>query len=268
VNPVPIALLREVQSAANLAADEALFRDVSAGAPPAWRLWVNPPCVVLGKHQDPAFEANLEACASGGVPVLRRFTGGGAVYLDEGCLCWTVCEPSPRSQVPGLKSGRAGAEADPPPAARPGRRGAAAGRGLVDYARCGGWIPDLLEAFGLEGRVVSNRVEIGGKKICGMAARAGARAVLVHGTLLVSTDLERLRLCLAVPPGGEGPGGPRAPHVRSRPWPVTSLEAESGRHATVEEAAAEARRRLRERLGFGEWRPGPPEKGPTEEGQS
>ncbi|MDG6911456.1 MAG: hypothetical protein JRN18_03835, partial [Nitrososphaerota archaeon] len=46
-----------------------------------------------------------------------------------------------------------------------------------------------------------NRIDVEGRKVSGLAARSTPRAVLVHGTLLLDSDLERLnRLC--IPPKG------------------------------------------------------------------
>ncbi|MDG6910616.1 MAG: hypothetical protein JRN08_09625, partial [Nitrososphaerota archaeon] len=46
-----------------------------------------------------------------------------------------------------------------------------------------------------------NRIDVEGLKVSGMAARSTPTARLVHGTLLVDSDLEKLnRLC--IPPAG------------------------------------------------------------------
>jgi len=235
---------------ANLAADEALFRSVSQGSGPAWRLYVNPPCVVIGRHQAPEREVNLAACQRTGAFVVRRFTGGGAVFNDQGNLNWAVCEPRPARLSDG------GPRAVDPASHPGGTRDAperTASPWLLDYGRYASWILDLLVRYDLGGRVSGTRVEVGGRKITGMAARVGAKAVLVHGTLLVSTDLSRLREHLAVPKE-QLAGLPAAgPHVRSRPWPETTLAAEAGRPVAMEEAAEAARRSLRLSFGFGEW---------------
>ena len=41
------------------------------------------PYVCIGYHQDLEREIDVEFCAAEGLPVLRRETGGGAVYLDS-----------------------------------------------------------------------------------------------------------------------------------------------------------------------------------------
>ncbi len=55
---------------------------------PPTRIWIpGSPLIVLGYSQDPEREVDLEAAARDNVPVYKRRGGGGAVYLDPGCVC-------------------------------------------------------------------------------------------------------------------------------------------------------------------------------------
>jgi lipoate-protein ligase A len=83
----------------NLALDEALLRTLDEAAaagvdPGRWeglRLWESPlPVVVLGRSGRAEEEVDLAACAEMGVPVRRRASGGGAVVLGPGCLCFAL----------------------------------------------------------------------------------------------------------------------------------------------------------------------------------
>jgi lipoate---protein ligase len=72
----------------NLALDEALAR---ACAPtPLFRVWQNDPSVVIGRFQRPAEVVDLAACARDGIPVLRRASGGDAVFTGPGGLNVTL----------------------------------------------------------------------------------------------------------------------------------------------------------------------------------
>jgi lipoate-protein ligase A len=50
-------------------------------------VWVpQTPMVVLGSSNDAARECNVAACSAAQIPVLRRYGGGGAVVLYQGCV--------------------------------------------------------------------------------------------------------------------------------------------------------------------------------------
>ncbi|HEX2612040.1 MAG TPA: hypothetical protein VHO02_00410 [Fibrobacteria bacterium] len=63
----------------------------AAGTP--YRTWIpEKPLIVLGYSQDPKAELNTEVIVADGIPVYKRRGGGGAVYLDAGCVCvaWRI----------------------------------------------------------------------------------------------------------------------------------------------------------------------------------
>ena len=49
-------------------------------------LWQNEPCIVIGRNQNAADEINGDYVRTRSLPVVRRMTGGGAVYHDTGNL--------------------------------------------------------------------------------------------------------------------------------------------------------------------------------------
>ncbi len=182
---------------ANLALEEALAR--MRGDAPALRLWRNRRCVVLGRFQVAEAEVDGSACRALGVPVYRRFTGGGAVYHDEGNLNVSLVLPrgdplvSPaRQALPGLY------------------------RLLLDP------LADALRSLGLDA-AGDRDLRIAGRKLSGVAAWLGQDSVLVHATLLVDADLDTLERVLA---GPGAPGNVRWLRTRSRRAEVTSLERE------------------------------------------
>ena len=186
----------------NLALDEALGR--TAGPVPTLRLWRNGPCVVLGRFQVAAAEVDARACRELGVPVYRRFTGGGAVYHDPGNLNVTVVL---RRDDPHL-AGRTGSSWLP---------------GL--YRLVLEPLAEAARSFGPAAVAAERDLMVGRAKLGGVAAWISREALLVHGTLLVDADLATLGSVL------DGPGAPgdrRWERTRSRHSPVTSLAREVG----------------------------------------
>ncbi len=186
----------------NLALDEALGR--TAGPVPTLRLWRNGPCVVLGRFQVAAAEVDARTCRKLGVPVYRRFTGGGAVYHDPGNLNVTIAL---RRDDPRL-AGRTESSGLP---------------GL--YRLVLEPLALVARSFGSAAVAAERDLMVGRTKLGGVAAWIGRDALLVHGTLLVDADLLTLESVLA---GPGAPGDRRWERTRSRRSPVTSLAREAG----------------------------------------
>ena len=139
----------------NLAAEEVLFSSRTAGD---WlMLWVNDPAVVIGKFQNPWAEVSLNACESRALPILRRNSGGGAVYHDPGNLNYTILTD---------ESGEFGYE-----------------RFLAPVVRA-------LRKLGVPAKISgSSAIEADGKKLSGNAQLTSGGRTLHHGTLLFDADL-------------------------------------------------------------------------------
>jgi lipoate-protein ligase A len=76
---------------ANIAFDPALIElRQQDRVPDTIRFMRFPPTALIGRHQDLSREVHLENCAEDGVGIVRRVTGGGAIYLDEGQLGWEL----------------------------------------------------------------------------------------------------------------------------------------------------------------------------------
>jgi lipoate-protein ligase A len=57
------------------------------------RFWINKSAVVLGRFEDVLSEVNVEYCLGNDVVIVRRHSGGGTVYHDEGNLNITLVLP-------------------------------------------------------------------------------------------------------------------------------------------------------------------------------
>jgi lipoate-protein ligase A len=153
---------------ANMALEEALFRELKT---PTLRVWRNQKSVVIGRAQMADLETDLRYCRAHSIPVVRRFTAGGAVYNGPGNLNWSFFIPR------GAESGsmRTG---DP--------------KGVFEsFAAI---VVSSLKRCGADCRFrPPNSIadEVG--KVSGMAAYISRDAVLCHGTLLMDADLEEVR---------------------------------------------------------------------------
>ena len=95
--PMPIAL--------TVALDEVLTRQVAEGRrKPTMRLWQwNEPAVVIGAFQSLANEVDPEGARRHGINVVRRISGGGAMFMEaDNCVTYSMHVPS--SLVDGLET--------------------------------------------------------------------------------------------------------------------------------------------------------------------
>jgi lipoate-protein ligase A len=185
---------------ANLALEEALARQIGGGkSPPTLRLWRNRNAAIIGENQSASLELNLDACRELGVEVVRRFTGGGAVYHDLGNLNYSICAPRPSASDLILQQGL--------------------------FKRALDCAVTCLRMLGIEAsQAPVNAVVVGSRKISGGAGAIRWGAVFYHGSILISTDLEVVWKILR---REQPPTDSR--FVKSKRLPMTSLEKESGR---------------------------------------
>ncbi|WP_324669037.1 lipoate--protein ligase family protein [Geochorda subterranea] len=188
-------------AARNMAVDEAMLWAVEAGiAPPTLRLYRwDPPAVSLGYFQEWGDSLDERACREEGVDVVRRPTGGRAVFHDDEVTYAVVLPPEHpvggRSVMEGyrriseaLAAGlrRLGIEAR---LARPPAGPALRGRDAL-----AGACFDAASRYELEWE---------GRKVVGSAQlRRASGALLQHGSIPLRFDPERTARLLA--PGGRG----------------------------------------------------------------
>ncbi len=166
-----IILNPSLDPAFNLACEEYLLNHTGCGV---FMLWRNDRAVIIGKNQNPWSEVALDYTESHGIPVIRRLTGGGAVFHDPGNINYTFITK--------------------------------ADGGGIDFARFSAPIISALAKFDitaeLNGRndIAANGAKISGGAQCRHRRDDGSDMLLHHGTLLFSADLTSLTAALRVNP--------------------------------------------------------------------
>ncbi|WP_028972463.1 lipoyl protein ligase domain-containing protein [Spirochaeta cellobiosiphila] len=168
---------------ANLNWEESLFDDLPENTVRVV-FYINKDAVVMGKFQNPWRECNLSYCEAEGIPVFRRFSGGGTVYHDIGNLNFSFLGPK---------------DWDP------------------------NWIFQEVDKLLKDKGVHLTRTERGdflhdGKKVSGSAHAYKRNKQAHHGTLLINADLDRASKTL------KGLKGRISTHaVQSCPSPIKNL---------------------------------------------
>jgi lipoate-protein ligase A len=181
--------------ATNMAIDEAVWRERQRGAsPPTLRCFAwEPPTVSLGYGQG-LDVVDREACRRLGVGLVRRPTGGSAIYHDgpERELTYSVIASSEDLGVPVdvLATYRWIALA-----LVRGLRALGAPAEIVAVPETDGPAPAF--CFARTGRY---EIEVAGRKLVGSAQRRHARTFLQHGSVLLGVDGPRLRALFPTTP--------------------------------------------------------------------
>lgn len=80
----------------NLALEDWIYKNYDFGNHHVLMLWINDPCVVVGRHQNPFTETNVSQLQAAGVELARRNSGGGTVFHDRNNLNCTFFTPRER----------------------------------------------------------------------------------------------------------------------------------------------------------------------------
>lgn len=194
-----------------LAVDEALLESARDGGTDTARVWVCERAVILGRSQDAVGECDRGAAARYGVAIVRRVSGGGAVYLYPGNLNVSLILTGARSF------------------------------GTVDqsFAWFGEVMAGGVRSFGLDAVAADRSVTVGGRKISGAAQARRGDALLLHATLLVQPDVIAMSALLLAMRDGYAPTG-----TKSRASETTTLTDALGRRVGLVEAADAAVRSL------------------------
>ena len=150
----------------NIAVENYLLSQPSDGEVTMY-LWRNRRTVVIGQNQNPWTECDVERLEADGGYLMRRRTGGGAVYHDLGNHNFSFVVPYD----------------------------------CYDLSRQFGVLQRAVASYGLTTEVSGrNDVLCGGRKFSGNAFAKGKYQRLHHGTILIRTDVEELQRYLKPKP--------------------------------------------------------------------
>ncbi|MFA5574314.1 MAG: lipoate--protein ligase [Brumimicrobium sp.] len=152
----------------NLALEEYCIRNLPAGKDYIL-FYINKNAIIIGSNQNTLEEINIEFCEEHNIQIVRRISGGGAVYHDLGNLNFSFMTDYDVKK-------------------------------LNNFARFTNPIAEVLQKelnirAESEGR---NDIVVNGKKVSGNAQFASAKRMFSHGTLLIDSDLSMVSRALTV----------------------------------------------------------------------
>lgn len=151
----------------NLALEEYIFKTVGA-LEDFIILWQNDNTIVIGRHQNTIEEINSDFVKKNKINVVRRITGGGAVYHDLGNLNFSFITGYDKNN-------------------------------MIDYQKYTIPVINALKKLGVNAELSGrNDLTIDGKKFSGNAQSMHKGRILHHGTLLFDSNLDILGKVLNV----------------------------------------------------------------------
>lgn len=163
-----------IEGRLNIAIGQAIVEAHGEGrVPDTLRFLRFPPTALVGRHQALGQEIDLDYCRAHGIGVVRRITGGGAIYLDPGQLGWELAL----------------------------HRSTLGGGALDNVARriCEA-AADGISRLGVDARYrPRNDIEVDGRKISGTGGFFDGDTLFYQGTVLVDMDPRAMVSALRVP---------------------------------------------------------------------
>lgn len=130
--------------------------------------YVNDPCIIVGKNQNTTEEINRDYVEENNVYVVRRLSGGGAVYQDQGNLNFSFITRDD-------------------------------GDSFSNFRKFTQPVIDTLKKLGVDAELSGrNDIHVGERKISGNAQYTTKGRMFSHGTLLLDSDIEQVVMALNV----------------------------------------------------------------------
>lgn len=152
----------------NLAIEEYLLKTMDVEQNPFLLFYINEPSIIIGKNQNTAEEINTDYVDSNGIHVVRRLSGGGAVYHDHGNLNFSFITKDD-------------------------------GNSFRDFRKFTEPVVKALQDMGVNAELSGrNDLLAEGRKISGNAQFATRGRMFSHGTLLFDTKMDEVVSALKV----------------------------------------------------------------------
>jgi len=151
----------------NIAAEEYFLKHNSEDY---FVLYINSPSIIIGKNQNALSEINIDYVKKNKIPVVRRLSGGGAVYHSQGNLNFSFIINDSKNN-------------------------------LMNFKKFTTPIIEVLKGLSVNAENTGrNDLVIEGKKFSGNAQFKSKNRFLHHGTLLFSSDLQEVSKSLNADP--------------------------------------------------------------------
>lgn len=151
----------------NIATDEYILKHIEEDC---FMLWRNDNAIIVGKYQNTLAEINYDYVKANNIAVVRRISGGGAVYHDLGNLNFSFTH-----------SGK--------------------DKNLTDFQKFTQPIIDVIRSLDIDARFEGkNDLMIDGRKFSGNAAHVYKNKILHHGTILYSSKMRNVSEALRINP--------------------------------------------------------------------
>lgn len=153
--------------AVNLALEEYVLKNVQSDED-FLLFYINEPSIIIGKNQNTVEEINASYVKEHGIHVVRRLSGGGAVYHDLGNLNFSFMTNDD-------------------------------GRSFHNYRRFTEPVVEALHQLGVAAELTGrNDIQVGERKISGNAQFITKGRMFSHGTLMLDSEMENVVAALRV----------------------------------------------------------------------